>query len=101
MLSQYVQVAAVCVCRMLRHIFRCGFTPKGWGLDLLQEFSKLLSVDDIETFNNMYLLTINTLEDLCVAYTKWLCINPFSTKLYLSDLKTHFVPRSKHSLLRF
>ena len=26
--------------------------------------------------------------------------NPLSTKLYLSDLKTHFVPRSKHSLLR-
>jgi hypothetical protein len=24
-------------------------------------------------------------------------INPLSTKLYLSDLKTHFVPRSKHS----
>ena len=28
-------------------------------------------------------------------------INHLSTKLYLSDLKTHFVPRSKHSLLRF
>ena len=28
-------------------------------------------------------------------------INPLSTKLYLSDLKTQFVPRSKHSLLRF
>ena len=28
-------------------------------------------------------------------------INPLSTKLYLSDLKTHFLPRSKHSLLRF
>ena len=27
--------------------------------------------------------------------------NPLSTKLYLSDLKTHFVPRSKHTLLRF
>ena len=27
-------------------------------------------------------------------------INPLSTKLYLSDLKTHFVPRRKHSLLR-
>ena len=25
------------------------------------------------------------------------CLNPLSTKLYLSDLKTHFVPRSKHS----
>jgi hypothetical protein len=25
--------------------------------------------------------------------------NRLSTKLYLSDLKTHFVPRSKHSLL--
>ena len=24
-------------------------------------------------------------------------IKPLSTKLYLSDLKTHFVPRSKHS----
>ena len=24
-------------------------------------------------------------------------INPLSTKLYLSDLKTHSVPRSKHS----
>jgi hypothetical protein len=24
-------------------------------------------------------------------------INPLRTKLYLSDLKTHFVPRSKHS----
>ena len=24
-------------------------------------------------------------------------INPSSTKLYLSDLKTHFVPHSKHS----
>jgi hypothetical protein len=30
-----------------------------------------------------------------------LYINPLSTKLYLSDLKTHFLPRSKHSLLRF
>ena len=28
-------------------------------------------------------------------------INPLSTKVYLSDLKTQFVPRSKHSLLRF
>ena len=28
-------------------------------------------------------------------------LNPLSTKLYLSDLKTHFVPLSKHSLLRF
>ena len=28
-------------------------------------------------------------------------LNPLSTKLYLSDLKIHFVPRSKHSLLRF
>ena len=28
-------------------------------------------------------------------------INPLSTKLYLPNLKTHFVPRSKHSLLRF
>ena len=27
--------------------------------------------------------------------------NPLSTKLYLSDLKTHFVPRNKHSLLQF
>ena len=27
--------------------------------------------------------------------------NPLSTKMYLSDLKTQFVPRSKHSLLRF
>ena len=27
-------------------------------------------------------------------------INPLSTKLYLYDLKTQFVPRSKHSLLR-
>ena len=32
---------------------------------------------------------------------RYLNINPLSTKLYLSDLKTHFVPRSKHSLLRF
>ena len=30
----------------------------------------------------------------------WMLFNPLSTKLYLSDLKTHFVPRSKHSLLR-
>ena len=30
-----------------------------------------------------------------------LVINPLITKLYLSDLKTQFVPRSKHSLLRF
>ena len=28
-------------------------------------------------------------------------ISPLSTKLYLSDLKTHFVPHIKHSLLRF
>ena len=28
-------------------------------------------------------------------------INPLSTKLYLSNLKIQFVPRSKHSLLRF
>ena len=28
-------------------------------------------------------------------------INPLSTKLWLSDLKTHFVPRSKHALLWF
>ena len=28
-------------------------------------------------------------------------INPLSTKLYPSDLKIHFVQRSKHSLLRF
>ena len=28
-------------------------------------------------------------------------INPLSTKLYLSDLKTNFLPHSKHSLLRF
>ena len=28
-------------------------------------------------------------------------INPLSTKLYLSDLKTQLVPPSKHSLLRF
>ena len=28
-------------------------------------------------------------------------INPVSTKLYLSDLKTPFEPRSKHCLLRF
>ena len=28
-------------------------------------------------------------------------INPLSAKLYVSNLKTHFVPRSKHSLLRF
>ena len=27
-------------------------------------------------------------------------INPLSMKLYLSDLKTQFVPRSKHSLPR-
>ena len=27
-------------------------------------------------------------------------IKPLSTKLYLSDLKTQLVPRSKHSLLR-
>ena len=26
--------------------------------------------------------------------------NPLSTKLYMSNLKTHFVPRSKHSLPR-
>ena len=26
--------------------------------------------------------------------------NHLSTQLYLSELKTHFVPRSKHSLLR-
>ena len=25
-------------------------------------------------------------------------VNPLSTKLYLSDLKTQFVPRRKHSL---
>ena len=25
-------------------------------------------------------------------------LNPLSTKLYLSDLKTHFVPRSKQTL---
>ena len=31
----------------------------------------------------------------------WAWINPLSTELYLSNLKTHFVPRSKHSLLRF
>ena len=35
-------------------------------------------------------------------YTYTAClINPLSTKLCLSDLKTHFVPRSKQSLLRF
>ena len=28
-------------------------------------------------------------------------LNPLSTKLYLSNLKTHFVPRSKHSMLPF
>jgi hypothetical protein len=28
-------------------------------------------------------------------------VNPLSTKLYLYDLKTYFVPRSKHSLPRF
>ena len=27
--------------------------------------------------------------------------NPLSTKFYLSDLKTQFVPRSKHSPSRF
>jgi hypothetical protein len=27
--------------------------------------------------------------------------NPLRTKIYLSDLRTQFVPRSKHSLLRF
>ena len=27
-------------------------------------------------------------------------INPLRTKLYLSNLKTHFVPRSKHYLPR-
>ena len=28
-------------------------------------------------------------------------IHPLNTKLYLSDLKTQFVPRNKHTLLRF
>ena len=28
---------------------------------------------------------------------QWCLINPLSTKLYLSDLKTQFVPRRKHS----
>ena len=28
-------------------------------------------------------------------------INPLSTKMYLYDLKIHFVPRSKHSMPRF
>jgi len=40
-----------------------------WGLDLLHEFSKFLSLEDIDTFNIMYLLTVNTFEDLCVAST--------------------------------
>ena len=34
-------------------------------------------------------------------FTSMSLFNPLSTKLYLSDLKTQFVPRSKHSLLRF
>ena len=41
----------------------------------------------------------------CIIYdqyfTYYIEINPLSTKVYLSDLKTHFIPRSKHSLLLF
>ena len=38
---------------------------------------------------------IYTTTDVAEIWAKH--INPLSTKLYLSDLKTHFVPRSKHS----
>ena len=33
-------------------------------------------------------------------FLKFLLFNPLRTKFYPSDLKTQFVPRSKHSLLR-
>ena len=34
---------------------------------------------------------------LCAVQTIKPQINPLSTELYVSDLKTQFVPRSKHS----
>jgi hypothetical protein len=34
----------------------------------VHEFSKLLSLEDIDTLNIMYLLTMNTFEDLCVGH---------------------------------
>ena len=37
---------------------------------------------------------------VCAELAAMYDINTLSKKLYLSDLKTHFVPRSKHSLLR-
>ena len=46
------------------------------------------------------MITTNTTTAIINTATN-IIINPLSTKLYLSDLKTHFVPRSKHSLLRF
>jgi len=57
------------VCRMLCLMLRYCAKMYCWGLGLLHEFIKLLSLEEIGTFNIMYLFTANTFEDLCVAYT--------------------------------
>jgi hypothetical protein len=50
----------------------------------------------------IYCISLVSLQPVLKGFANHNCpINPLSTKLYLSDLKTQVVPRSKHSLLRF
>ena len=53
-------------------------------------------VHKLSSFTAQKMLASATSFGNCLA---WGHINPLSTKMYLSDLKTHFVPCSKHSLL--
>ena len=63
----------------------CKWRPLPWKSARLPYYSWLFQITELRRWSSLQLHNID----------------PLSTKLYLSDLKNHFVTRSKPSLLRF